>query len=101
MPEWFNTPVIILAILAIGHLIWNVSEWEQKTDQVRRGMPSAIKRIQKDIRGLRKDISELREQVQRLLDRLPPRLVPPEGTVEEKLRVFFRPTKIVRPAGIQ
>ena len=54
MAEWLNTPLIVIAVLAvvsaIGGLIWKVATWKTKVDDDRSIFKSTLESFMKEIR---------------------------------------------------
>ena len=52
MAEWLNTPVIILAVLGVGALIWKIGKWMGEVDADRSRFKDFIKEIREDIKKI-------------------------------------------------
>lgn len=61
MAEWLDTPLIVMAVLAVGGLFWKAARWTAKVDSDRNAFGKMLATIQDDIK--------------KILGRLPPTAV--------------------------
>ncbi len=109
MPEWFNTPLIIIAVLAVGRLLWSTATWKLGVDKDRKSAKIAAdadrkaweqradrdlaewkESVEQERSALRDFMSEIRDDIKKIFARLPPTPAPVESASPLRLTDFGR-----------
>lgn len=59
MPEWFNTPLIIIATMAVGTGLVKLGQWMNSVNSDRSAFKEFMQEIRSDIKEIRASITEI------------------------------------------
>ena len=69
MADWINTPVIVIAVIAVGGLVFRFGYWMSGVNSDRSSLKDSLKETAQETRKL---LREIREDIKNIFLRLPP-----------------------------
>lgn len=72
MADWFNTPLIVTASLAVLYAVVKVIRWTVTVDLKLDQFAGFTKEVREDFREVRQELKEVRQDIKQIFLRLPP-----------------------------